>query len=198
MFGNAIGDGIADHVKPSTTTIPSSANSAASAQNGSTQSNGSATTGTAQGGSSNEATEALTNEKDPLSNPVLQPISVDLPPLSLPPITFTVGSEGLQEMWGESKSMLAAQGVTNPTNAQIEDMDQQLLSANPGVTTLQIGQQLNFPDGSTTAQGIQTYTAMNQNYEESQLQPIAVTAGLPLRHHKPQWPSTPPAVDTAT
>jgi len=91
----------------------------------------------------------LTNQKDPLSNPVLQPISVDLPSLSLPPITFTVGSEGAQGMWGESKSMLQAEGVTNPTNAQIENVDQQLLSANPGVTTLQVGQQLNFPDGST-------------------------------------------------
>lgn len=91
--------------------------------------------------------------------------SVDLPAISLPNLTFTVGQEGAQGMWGESVSMLQAEGVQNPSNAQIEAMDKQLLSASPGVTTLQIGQQLNFPNGSTTAQGNQAYDAVNTPYQ---------------------------------
>jgi hypothetical protein len=127
-FGNAIGDDIAAHLKPSATTPTSASSTAASsAQNGSTQSSSSATTATAQGGSANETTETGTKNKNPFSNltlPVIQPSSfvsfnpndISLPDISLgdlnipaaaaSPGTSALASDAFTQYWNDSVAQL--------------------------------------------------------------------------------------------
>jgi YD repeat-containing protein len=84
-----------------------------------------------------------------------------------PPRTYEVGEEGAQGYWGVAKTMLGP----NATDAQIQARVLQLMTANPGKTTLEEGDVLNRGDGSTSRHAWRTYLGMDADYQASRRAP---------------------------
>jgi hypothetical protein len=83
--------------------------------------------------------------------------------LSVPtePSTHKVGKEGARGFWGVAQSMLGA----GASNAEVQRLAQELMTANPGVTTLHVGDELNLGDGSVSAEALRTYAEMDAGYQ---------------------------------
>lgn len=78
---------------------------------------------------------------------------------------YKVGKEGKRGFWGVAQKMLKETLQREPTDAEIQDMDLQLKTANPGVKTLHIGQELIKPDGTIDDQARQEYKDENAGYQ---------------------------------
>jgi len=74
---------------------------------------------------------------------------------------ITVGKEGSRGFWGVAQSMLPA----GSSNADVEKLALQLMTANPGVTTLHVGDVLNEASDGISSQALQTYGGMNKDYQ---------------------------------
>lgn len=130
---------------------------------------------TAAGGSLVTQSAPLTDNEQ-LPDPVIQLQNINVDAISTPAIHI-VGAEGAQGYWGVAQSILPA----GASNAEIEQQALQLMTANPGVTTLHDGDVLNLGDGSTSAEAQQTYNIMDQSYQAQQLaelQPVIPSASL--------------------
>src|SRR5581483_8117689 len=77
------------------------------------------------------------------------------------PATFTVGAAGARGFWGIAQQRLGP----DASNADIQNLALQLMTANPGVTTLHVGDTLNAPAGSVSAEAQQTYNSMDASYQ---------------------------------
>ena len=77
------------------------------------------------------------------------------------PTTITVGKEGARGYWGVAKSMLGA----GASDSDVQALALQLMTTNPGVTTLHQGDVLNLPNGAVSAAAAQTYSGMDRGYQ---------------------------------
>jgi len=77
------------------------------------------------------------------------------------PTTFTAGAGAARGFWGIAKQRLGP----GASNADILRLDEQLITANPGVTTIHAGDTLNLPASTISAEAQQTYNSMDASYQ---------------------------------